>query len=84
MFVYGLVSLQEGKPCKLPICGFRQGPQEGELELVQAEGLQLKYGGDPETYRGFSLAPPTRVGTGIPCKPEHFKASPSPLLPSKS
>ena len=31
VFVCGLVSLQEGKPCKVPIfCGLRQGPQEGD------------------------------------------------------
>ena len=90
VFVCGLVSLQEGKPRKLPIfCGLRQGPQEGELGVVQADGHQLKNGGDPETCRGFSPAPPTRAGPGIPWKPDQFKASPSPplrspLLPQKA
>ena len=83
MFVCGLVSLQEGKPRKLPIfCGFRQGPREGELGVMQAEGLQLNNGGDPETCRGFSPAPSTRAAPGIPWKPEQVKASPSSPLRS--
>ena len=77
--------LQEGKPHKLPIFrGLRQGPREGELGVVLAEGLQLKNNGAPQTCRGFSPAPPTRAGPGIPWKPEQVKASPSPPLPSKS
>ena len=71
MFVYGFVSLQEGKQHKLSIfCDFRQGPQEGELGVMQTEGLQLKYGEKevPETCRGFSPAPPSRTGPGIPWK----------------
>ena len=84
MFVCGLVSLQEGKPHKLPIfCGLWQGPLEGELGVVQAEGLQLKNRGDPETCRGFSPAPPTRAEPEIPWNPEQVKASTSPPLPSK-
>ena len=73
MFVCGFVSLQEGKQHKLSIfCGFWQGPQEGELGVMQAEGLQLKYGRKevPETYRGFSPASPSRAGPGIPWKSE--------------
>ena len=46
--------------------------------MVQAAGLQLKNSGDPETCRGFSPAPPTRAGPGIPWKAEQVKASPSP------
>ena len=53
---------------------------ERELGVMQAEGFQLKYSGDPETCRGFSPAPPTRAGSGIPWKPEQVKASPSPPL----
>ena len=59
MFVCGLVSLQEGKPHKLPFfCGLRRGPREGELGVMQAEGLHLKNGGDPETCRGSSPEEP--------------------------
>ena len=76
---------RNGKPRKLPIfCGLWTGPQKGETGVVQAEGLQLKNSGAPETCRGFSPAPPTRAGPGIPWKPEQVKASPSPHLPSKS
>ena len=62
---------------------------ERELGVMQAEGFQLKYSGDPEACRGFSPVPPTRAGPGIPWKPEQVKASsspplPSPLHPSKS
>ena len=68
----------EGKPHKLPIfCGFRLGPWEGELGVVQAEGLQVKNSGDPETCRGFSPPPPTRAAPGSLWNPEQVKASPS-------